>query len=321
MYKAPKSAVIFGGDGFIGSHLSKYLVATGCDVTTVDLVQRASTGANRQVHWDLRNPIPDGLIESPDVVFNLAAVHRTPGHPDREYYNTNIFSTLNILDWMERGGIETSVFTSSISVYGPGEDVKLETTLPAPVSPYGYSKLMAEEIHQQWFRNGSGRRLIIVRPAVIFGPRENGNFTRIAKALRQHRFMYPGRTDTVKACGYVEDLVRALIYVLGTGLERTTFNFCYPEEYTIEDICDAFHEVAGYDVPRTVPPPIVNASLAASRSTILSPLRSSLQRVAKLTESTRIVPKVLLTERFEWKTDIRSALEHWYNDPSEPGFA
>src|SRR5256885_10959409 len=57
-------------------------------------------------------------------VFNLAAVHRTPGHPDHEYYDTNVAGALNVTAWCESQEIDSLAFTSSISVYGPTEDRK-----------------------------------------------------------------------------------------------------------------------------------------------------------------------------------------------------
>lgn len=75
-------------------------------------------------------------------------------------------------------------FTSSIAPYGAAEELKEETTLPMPNTPYGISKLVAEKIHQTWQAGGEGRQLTIVRPGVVFGRGENGNFTRLYWGIR-----------------------------------------------------------------------------------------------------------------------------------------
>src|SRR5690606_1211241 len=135
---------------------------------------------------------------------------RTPGHSEREYYDTNVSGALNVLDYCRRNGIANTVFTSSIAVYGPSEAERSEASDPRPESPYGASKLQAESIHKAWQLEDPVRRLVIVRPAVIFGAGEGGNFSRLARALRSRRFFYPGRRDTVKACAYVDELLASL---------------------------------------------------------------------------------------------------------------
>lgn len=107
------------------------------------------------------------------------------------------------------------MFTSSIASYGAAEELKKETTLPTPNTAYGISKLVAEKIHEKW-QNGDAthRQLTIVRPGVVFGKGENGNFTRLYWAIRGHKFAYPGRKYTIKACIYVKELVRQWVSVL-----------------------------------------------------------------------------------------------------------
>ena len=148
-----------------------------------------------------------------DVIFNFAAVHRTLGHEDHEYFETNIRGAENVVAFAEKWNIKKIVFTSSIAPYGAAEELKKETTLPTPNTAYGISKLVAEKIHEKW-QNGDAahRQLTIVRPGVVFGKGENGNFTRLYWAIRGHKFAYPGRKDTIKACIYVKEFVRFLLW-------------------------------------------------------------------------------------------------------------
>ena len=167
------------------------------------------------IEYDIRKPI-ENLPFTPtedDVIFNFAAVHRTPGHEDHEYFETNIRGAENVVAFAEKWNIKKIVFTSSIAPYGAAEELKKETTLPTPNTAYGISKLVAEKIHEKW-QNGDAahRQLTIVRPGVVFGKGENGNFTRLYWAIRGHKFAYPGRKDTIKACIYVKELVRFLLW-------------------------------------------------------------------------------------------------------------
>lgn len=312
-------AIVFGGSGFIGTHLARDLVAAGGDVVVADIMKGhvAVPGTDFE-YCDVREPITIPHHEPFDVVYNLAAVHRTPGHQPAEYYETNVSGAQNIMDWCADGGEMSVVFTSSIAVYGPSEDPKYETTPPRPNSDYGRSKLIAESIHRRWRTSGPGRRLAIVRPAVVFGPGEHGNFTRLASALRRGRFAYAGRTNTIKSCGYVSDLVRAMRYIESLDDCEVIFNYCYPQRYTIAQICEAFHQVAGFALPRTIPPALMTSVMRALK--LVNPSEKgnlSAARVKKLTASTNIVPEVLMSRGFEWETDIRSALEAWQSESGD----
>jgi GlcNAc-P-P-Und epimerase len=304
-------AVLFGGAGFIGTHLAEGLRGRGVDVVVADLVAPTGDGIIRYEPCDVSRRIDlDG--SKVDAVYNLAAVHRTPGHPDHEYYDTNVAGALNVTEWCARHDVPVVCFTSSISVYGPTETPKDESSALNPNTAYGRSKLLAEQIHRQWVEAAPDRRLLTVRPAVVFGRGERGNFTRLAAALARRRFVYPGRHDVVKSCGYIGDLVRAIDAGLALGERDLTINYAYPNAYTIRDICRAFSQVAGYPEPRMAPPILVRGAMRALRVTpghadgMFSPAR-----IAKLTASTYVIPQRLRTMNFRWETDIVSGLRHW----------
>ena len=225
--------IITGGTGFIGTHLTNLLKERypNAQVYNLDIVKPGTPnpvvkdykpalrdGQKLQstfIEYDIRKPI-ENLPFTPtedDVIFNFAAVHRTPGHEDHEYFETNIRGAENVVAFAEKWNIKKIVFTSSIAPYGAAEELKKETTLPTPNTAYGISKLVAEKIHEKW-QNGDAahRQLTIVRPGVVFGKGENGNFTRLYWAIRGHKFAYPGRKDTIKACIYVKELVRFLLW-------------------------------------------------------------------------------------------------------------
>lgn len=99
--------IIFGGSGFIGTHLIHLLKAEcvneGDEIYDLDIVMPGEEGVvpgivekNEGVHYlrvDVRKPIKFKFTPTEDdIIFNLAAVHRTPGHKDKEYFETNITS-------------------------------------------------------------------------------------------------------------------------------------------------------------------------------------------------------------------------------------
>jgi hypothetical protein len=249
------------------------------------------------------------------AIYNFAAVHTTPGHANHEYYETNIQGATEVTAYARRAGVDSIVFTSSISVYGPSEDVKTEDTPPDPESAYGWSKWLAEGVHRSWLSEQPSRRLIIARPAVIFGHAEGGNFTRLAKLMRGGLFVYPGRKDTVKACFYVEDLLDAFFYARSLKDRSILFNAAYPDHYTIEEIVKTFkalHFPGAREV--LVPRWVVMTAARMLRPLALFNLGIHPDRVLKLVRSTDVLPLWLLNHGAVRRGMLPSAFERWSAD-------
>lgn len=315
-------AIVFGGSGFIGTHLLGKLVASGAGhVISVDIrdPKNAVPGVDYR-HADVRDLSGFTAPGPVSTLYNLAAVHTTPGHPDHEYYETNVLGATEVTAFARRAKVNEIVFTSSISVYGPGEETKRESSPLAPVSAYGRSKMLAERIHRTWSEDGPAHRLVIVRPAVIFGPGEGGNFTRMAKLLKTGVFVYPGRRDTIKACFYVEDLLEAIMFARRAQDRFVLFNACYPDRYTLEEIVEAFRakhfaKVKTFDIP-------LGLVMAAAR--LLHPVSAvglgvHPDRVMKLVHSTDIAPEWLEDHDASRRGRLTAALDRWA-DCSEGNF-
>ncbi len=304
-----RSVVVFGGSGFIGSHLIHFLNDAGFQVYNVDIVE-PKQNLGIFVYADIRKVIPNFLEEIPEIVFNLAAIHRTPGHAPREYYETNVLGALNITEWCSNKGIERIVFLSSISVYGTGDKVREEITKLEPISDYGKSKLMAEKIHENWAQNNETRRVTIVRPAAIFGQGERGNFTRITKALSRGLFVNPSNKNVIKACGYVKDLVSCIWFAQDKGNRVEIFNFSFPTNYTVSNITEVIVEIGGRG--NVVGAPF--GFLVPALEKFPEPLPSLAKYVQKLNSPTLISTQKLLEYGFEWKYDLSSAFSDWFHE-------
>lgn len=342
--------IIIGGTGFIGTHLANLLYEQHPEaaIWNLDIVDPSKLegmteqelreyttiknwkspirqGENRKsqfVFCDVRKPI-ENLPFTPtkdDVIFNLAAVHRTPGHPDLAYFETNIRGAENVCAFAEKWGIRNVVFTSSIAPYGASEALKEETTLPTPNTPYGISKLVAEKIHETWQRGGDGRKLTIVRPGVVFGKGENGNFTRLYNGIRNHTFAYPGRRDTIKACVYVKELVR---FILWNVEEREAmcgiYNCTFEPAYTISEIVGTMKEVAGLSASVPYIPNSLIMPAAFVAKCLGSPMGICPARVKKLQVSTNISGKKMAESGYTFKYTFKEALADWFEDNDSKG--
>ena len=324
--------IIFGGSGFIGTHLIHLLknecVKPGDKIYDLDIVMPGEEGVvpgivekNDGVEYirlDVRKPIEfDFKPTADDVIFNLAAVHRTPGHPDHEYFETNIRGAENVTAFAEKHNINKILFTSSIAPYGAAEELKEETTLPTPNTPYGISKLVAEKIHQMWQVKDEKRELTIVRPGIVYGKGEHGNMTRLYKGMKGHYFMYTGRKDTIKASIYVKELVLFFKYrMMDNSFPGTDiFNCTFEPAYNIEQICETMKKATGlkYRIP------LIPGGLLMTAATILGPIGGKKvgihpARVKKLMVSTNICGKKLAACGYKFHYSFEDTFKDWLND-------
>lgn len=324
--------IIFGGSGFIGTHLIHMLgtevVKPGDKVYDLDIVMPGEEGVvpgtvekNEGVEYirlDVRNPIDfDFTPTKDDIIFNLAAVHRTPGHADHEYFETNIRGAENVIAFAEKYGINKILFTSSIAPYGAAEELKEETTLPTPNTPYGISKLVAEKIHEKWQAKNSERELTIVRPGVVYGKGEHGNFTRLYWGIRKRYFFYTGRKDTIKACIYVKELVRFMKYrMIDNSFPGVDiFNCTFEPAYRIDKICETIMKATG--MKRHIF--LIPGWMLMTAATILGPIGGKKvgihpARIKKLMISTNISGKKLAETDYKFHYTFEESISDWFND-------
>jgi nucleoside-diphosphate-sugar epimerase len=327
-------AVIFGGNGFIGTFFASYLISDLgynsvylCDIEPVDkkdsqfragLVKRFP-----QIHEqviDVRSPIDWVPKENIKIIANFAAVHREPGHVDKEYFQTNLLGAENVCSWAEKHNCQNIIFTSSISTYGPSETEKHEGSLPVPTTPYGCSKLVAEKIHHTWLSaDKSKRNLVIVRPGVVFGPGEGGNVSRLIKALVNHYFFYTGNRDTRKAGIYVKELCSALVWAVKKQEDDSEsyilFNMSMNPGPSIEEYVTTICKVA--KIKRFIPDIPYQAILAiayiidffAKPLGISHPFSPT--RIRKLVRSNNIKPNHLIENEYQYRYSLESALSDW----------
>jgi len=311
------TCIIFGGAGFIGAHLARRLLATGrashvhlADVRANPLPNLPGISA---AITDVRRPIPADLVpEPPAWIFNLAAVHREPGHQAIEYFETNLAGARNVTTYAAAVGCPNLYFTSSIAVYGPTDGPTDETAPICPVSPYGGSKYPAELMHEQWRQAAPGRRLVICRPGVIYGPGDPGNILRMIRAIRRGYFAYPGSPDIHKSYGYIEGLLDSVAFMMDRPEPLLRYNYVEDPTEPLGALVDHIKAHLGSRAP-VLPLPLallvpaaglINAALGGN-----SPIHPV--RVRKAARPTHIVPGTLKALGFPFRFDFRTSLIDW----------
>ena len=253
--------IFFGGTGFIGIHYAIHLLSQSDDTIVLAdikdvlpcfrfpaIEEGLKSGRIVYIKADVRDrssfsAIPAGPVSR---IFNFAAIHREPGHEHHEYYVTNIPGAENVCAWAEERGCNSIVFTSSIAVYEPTTVRKDESTVPAPISAYGGSKLAAELIHRTWqAKDPATRKLVMVRPGVVYGPSEGGNVTRMLKMVDRGLFVFIGNRDTRKASIYVKELIAIIEHLLSRPECVNLSNAVVPVPPSMGDYIAAIDKATG----------------------------------------------------------------------------
>jgi GlcNAc-P-P-Und epimerase len=309
--------VIFGGSGYLGTHLAKHLLERDssarvhiADIRPSPLEKERGVSVSET---DVRDAIPPDLTPgSPAWIFNLAAVHREPGHKPHEYFATNLPGAENVCRYAEAAGCDRLFFSSSISVYGQVERPADEHAPICPNSAYGSSKYSAEWVHRAWLAGSRTRRLVICRPGVIFGPGDPGNVLRMIRAVKRGYFVFPGRRDIYKSYAYIYGLLDSIDFVMRRAEPLILYNYVdQPNEQigqlvrTVKALVGGTFPVLG--VPAHLLLPV--AHLMTSTLGARTPIHPT--RVRKAGTSTHIVPGWLLSAGFHFRYPFDAALDHW----------
>jgi nucleoside-diphosphate-sugar epimerase len=340
-----RTCVIFGGTGCIGTHIAKHLL----EHTQVEHLyladirplrnenhvkpllrwMEAADGALPRVMYipcDVRLPLDAvPLPQQADLIVNLAAVHREPGHKPNEYYETNLPGAEHICAYATHAGCFRIVFTSSISPYGSSDAARNEDSLPIPETAYGGSKLVAEKIHTAWQHANPNRRLIVLRPGVVFGPGEHANVARLVRSLNRGYFVYMGNRSTRKAGIYVKELCHVLQFAVGhqdkTGAPVLLWNVSMDPPPTLEDFVNAICAATKYRHPRWSVPRnlLVAASYPVAGISQLFGIHTSVNpvRMRKLSQSTYIEPLRLREAGYCFQYTLEQAMVDWKQDAPE----
>lgn len=312
-----RSCVIFGGAGFIGTHLARHLLASGrfervhiADIRPSPLAGQAGIVATLT---DVRQPIPADLVpEPPEWIFNFAAVHREPGHRAEEFFDTNLAGATNVCTFAEAVGCNNVYFTSSISVYGPTSGPTTEAARICPITPYGGSKYPAEVMHRGWQQRGPGRRLVIVRPGVVYGPGDPGNILRMIRAIKRGYFAFPGSKAIRKSYAYIYGMIDSIDFVMARSEPVIVYNYVESPTEPLGELAAIAKRFLGSSAPVfAIPMPVL--TLAASGAQAVFGNRNPIHpvRVRKAGMSTHIVPQWLTDAGFTFRYPFDRSLTHW----------
>ena len=206
--------LITGGSGFIGSHFHKAIPNN--EIINLDLAEPLFEHDAHFIKGDIR--VKDDVkkaIEGRGIrtIISLAAKHHDFGIGHDEYFDTNEDGTRIICECASEFDIKEIIFYSSVAVYGSNNPVTTEETAPIPDLPYGASKLAGEKVLIDWAREDPNRKVLIIRPTVVFGPNNVANMYKLIRQIDSGFYFHLGQASNVKSLAYVENLVKATLFL------------------------------------------------------------------------------------------------------------
>jgi UDP-glucose 4-epimerase len=258
-------ALVTGAAGFIGSTLTERLLRAGADVIGIDcftdyyaraakernLETARAAAAFRFVESTLQDADLPSLLADRTHVFHLAAqagVRKSWGREFGVYTSNNIEATQVLLEACAGRPIERLVYASSSSVYGDNVAMPMrEDALPEPVSPYGVTKLAAEQLCYLYHVNYKVPT-VALRYFTVYGPRQRPDMG-FHKFLRATILGQPisvfGDGEQTRDFTFVEDAVTATVSAATRGVPGRVYNIGGGSRVTVNHVLAVIGKVAG----------------------------------------------------------------------------
>ena len=312
--------LVTGGAGYIGAHVAAELLKSGYSIRIYD---DFSNGLHRRVDGKFRD-IVDGdmldrvkllaALDGIDAVIHLAAkksVEESVKDP-LKYYENNVGGTLNLLGAMAAKGVKQLVYSSSAAVYSPNDkEAVLEDDPTAPLSPYGASKLLAEQLissvgSAEQISNISLRYFNVVGSNIAeFGDNSKDNLVpKVFLALKNGKRPqiygsdYPTPDGTcIRDYIHVQDLALAHLAALKkveSGYISQVYNVGSGKGYSVKEMMDQISKSIGRDIN----PEVSQARAGDSPKLIAS--------IDKIKEQLGWSPKASLEEMIDsaWQAEV-----------------
>ena len=255
--------LVTGGAGFIGSHLCRRLLASGCAVRVLDDLSSgrrenlaALDGEVDLVQGDLRDEaLVSAALAGVDYVLHHAAVASVQTSIERPRFEqeVNAVGTLQLFEAARRAGVRRVVFAASAASYGKDPTApKREEMLPAPESPYAISKI-AGEYYARVYSSLYGLEVVCLRYFNVFGPRQDPSspYSGVISIFAER--MLAGAAPTVFGDGgqsrdfvYVDNVVEANMRACATpGIAGRVYNIGCGRSASLLDLVAVLNRVLG----------------------------------------------------------------------------
>ena len=209
------SVLVTGANGYTGSWFCRYLAQKGIATRGMYWAPDGEPDFSHPnlelVPGDLREP--ESLrraLEGIEVVHNIAALYRPTNVPERLYWEVNVQGVGNMVEEAARAGVRRFIQCSTVGVHGAIHDPPADEAAPIHPDDYYQQTKYEGEVLSQELSQKLGMPLVVVRPAAIYGPREQ-RFLKLARAIKSGTFAMFGTGDVRYHFVHVEDLSNAFV--------------------------------------------------------------------------------------------------------------
>ncbi len=289
------NVLLAGGAGYIGSHTCVELIEAGHSVVVADNFSNSCPEAVRRVEKITGAEIPlyeadvcdkaavDKIFSENkiDAVIHFAGLKAVGESCEKPllYYRNNIDSTLTLLEAMQKYGVNNFIFSSSATVYGTPKIVPLVETMPTgtPTNPYGWTKLMMEQILTDTANANPEMSIVILRYFNPIGAHKSGLIGEDPNGIPNNLMPYitqvaAGRLPQLGVFGddypthdgtgvrdyiHVVDLAKGHVKAIDYSGEHKgveIVNLGTGTGYSVLDIVKAFEKVNKITIPYTIKP-------------------------------------------------------------------
>ncbi|MBI5554957.1 MAG: NAD-dependent epimerase/dehydratase family protein [Elusimicrobia bacterium] len=247
--------LVTGCAGFIGSHLVEKLLELECAVVGIDsftdYYSRESkelnlSGFRNNPHFtfieeDLNTVSLGQILKDRDYIFHQAAqagVRASWGDQFSQYVHCNVAATQKLLEAAKEAHLKKVIFASSSSVYGAGPLPMKEGNMPRPISPYGVTKLAAENLCYLYWQNYQVP-VVSLRYFTVFGPRQRpdmGIHKFIKAALHGEKIVLFGDGNQTRDFTFIADIIQANLAAAEQGQPGLAMNIGGGSRVTINEV-------------------------------------------------------------------------------------
>lgn len=229
------TVLIFGGSGFIGTKLCELFTSLGNDDFLILDKKNSIKFPLKSISADIRSLGEiSAPISSAGAIINLAAEHRDDVYPLNLYDEVNVGGARNICQLARDRNVNKIIFTSSVAIYGFAPIGTDESGEVAPFNDYGRTKWEAEQLYKEWqSEDHINRTLVIVRPTVVFGERNRGNFYNLLRQIAMGKFVMVGGGLNRKSIAYVDNVASFLAYALSFNPGVHIYNYVDKPDLTM----------------------------------------------------------------------------------------
>jgi nucleoside-diphosphate-sugar epimerase len=253
--------IVTGGAGFIGSHLTKYLIKKGHNVSVIDSLRRGNFDNLKEIKDQIDFQEIDildyekmkNVVKNADGIFHQAALGSVPQSfkEPEEYHRVNAIGTENVLKLAKEFDLKV-VYASSSSVYGNQDKFPIkEDAEKKPLNPYGESKLESEQFAKKYA--DVGVKIVGLRYFNVFGIGQNPNYAGVVpkfiERLVEHKppIIY-GDGSQLRNFTFVNDVVEANVLAFENKIEHAFMNIATEVITSVKELAAVMIRLSGLSI-------------------------------------------------------------------------